>query len=69
MNAQESSPPQPVTIANTERRVLRSAANGIEYEIDVALPRGYATSQKRQSTERLADMLLGQLMERYGGVA
>jgi predicted alpha/beta superfamily hydrolase len=47
MTAQESSPPQPVTIANTERRVLRSQANGIEYQIDVALPRGYATSQKR----------------------
>jgi predicted alpha/beta superfamily hydrolase len=55
MTAQESSPPQPVTIANTERRVLRSAANGIEYEIDVALPRGYATSQKRYPAVYMLD--------------
>jgi len=43
---QESSAHQPVTIANTERRTLKSASNGVEYEIDVALPRGYAASQK-----------------------
>ena len=41
-----SSPP-PVTIADTERHILRSGVNGVEYQIDVALPRGYATSQKR----------------------
>lgn len=38
---------QAVTIANTERRMLRSVVNGVEHQIDVAFPRGYATSQKR----------------------
>lgn len=27
--------------------MLKSAVNGVEYQIDVALPRGYSTSQKR----------------------
>jgi len=44
---QDSSPRQLVTIANTERRTLKSLANGVEYEIDVALPRGYSASKKR----------------------
>jgi predicted alpha/beta superfamily hydrolase len=48
--AQEPSPPQPVTIANTERRLLRSRVNGVEYQIDVALPRGYSSSHKRYPT-------------------
>jgi predicted alpha/beta superfamily hydrolase len=43
----QEAPPQPVTIANAERHALRSPVNGVEYQIDVALPRGYATSQKR----------------------
>jgi uncharacterized protein len=48
--AQVPPSPQAVTIANTERRMLRSEVNGVEYQIDVALPRGYATSQKRYPT-------------------
>jgi predicted alpha/beta superfamily hydrolase len=46
-SGQKPPSPPPVTIANTERRALKSHVNGIEYQIDVALPRGYATSQKR----------------------
>lgn len=35
-------PPPPVTLPRTEVRVVRAAANGVAYRLDVALPRGFA---------------------------
>jgi predicted alpha/beta superfamily hydrolase len=36
-----------VTIPGSERYLMKSATNGIEYRLDIALPSGYATSGKR----------------------
>ena len=52
---QEPSSPQAVTIANTERRLLKSRVNGVDYQIDVALPHGYATSHKRYAVMYMLD--------------
>jgi predicted alpha/beta superfamily hydrolase len=38
---------KPVSISGSERQIIKSATNGIEYQIDVALPSGYAASDKR----------------------
>ena len=45
--AQAPSAAQPVTIAGTERRLLKSSTNHVEYQIDVALPRAYRESKER----------------------
>lgn len=37
----------PVSIPGTETHLMKSAVNGIEYRVDVALPAGYATSGKK----------------------
>jgi|SRR5215472_11876346 len=39
--------PDPVTVPAAERWHLTSSANSVTYQIDVALPQGYAGSQKR----------------------
>jgi predicted alpha/beta superfamily hydrolase len=38
---------QSVAIAGTERRVVKSTINNVEYQVDVALPRDYAASNTR----------------------
>jgi uncharacterized protein len=35
-------PPPPVTLPRTEVRLVRAAANGVAYRLDVSLPRGFA---------------------------
>jgi len=45
-------PPQPVTIAAAERRVWKSAINGTEYQIDIALPAGYAMLNGKPNEKR-----------------
>jgi hypothetical protein len=44
-----------VTIPNTERYLMKSAVNGVEYQIDVALPAGYASSSRRYPTFVMLD--------------
>jgi predicted alpha/beta superfamily hydrolase len=38
---------RPVTIPNSERYVVQGTQNRVDYQIDVALPSGYAASEKR----------------------
>jgi predicted alpha/beta superfamily hydrolase len=45
-------PPQPVTIAAAERRGWKSAINGTEYQIDIALPAGYAMLNGKPNEKR-----------------
>jgi predicted alpha/beta superfamily hydrolase len=44
-----------VTIPGTERYLMKSTVNGIEYLIDVSLPSGYATSTRRYPTFYMLD--------------
>jgi predicted alpha/beta superfamily hydrolase len=48
-NVYAQSPPttQAAAIGDAERRIVKALTTGLEYQIDVALPKGYATSQKR----------------------
>lgn len=45
--AQTRQDKQPTTIGGTERRVVKSTINHVEYLIDIALPRDYVGSKKR----------------------
>jgi uncharacterized protein len=53
-------PPQPVTIPTAERRTWKSAITGTEYQVDIALPSGYAmrngsTNEKRYGVFYILD--------------
>ncbi|MFN0179247.1 MAG: alpha/beta hydrolase [Gemmatimonadales bacterium] len=43
------------SIPGTERYLMKSTTNGIEYQIDIALPAGYATSTERYGVFYLLD--------------
>jgi predicted alpha/beta superfamily hydrolase len=56
-----------VTIPGTERYLMKSTTNGVEYQVDIALPAGYEATDKRYPTFYILDanMSFGMLVDTY----